>query len=75
MLAGAVKKPARPATDLARLAEMKCTRSVKPSSAHSPAPPGPWVPSECDSSTRIMLPCFSTTSIMSASGHTEPVVL
>src|SRR5665647_55499 len=33
MCAGAVKKPARPANALARLAVMKCTRSDKPSAA------------------------------------------
>ena len=75
MCAGAVKNPARPANAFAKLAVMKCTRSDRPSAAQRPAPPGPCVPSECDSSTKIMQSPCSATSTIFARGQRAPVVL
>jgi len=57
------------------LAVISGTRSDSPNSATRPAPRGPCVPSECDSSTTSTQPWSSATSTNSTNGHTEPVVL
>ncbi|MNT45674.1 hypothetical protein D3C72_1822710 [compost metagenome] len=69
-----VTKPARPAKALASDAVRKCTRSDSPSAGTSPPPDGPWVPSECDSSTTSTEPDASATATYSSSGATLPVV-
>ncbi|CSI93514.1 Uncharacterised protein [Vibrio cholerae] len=60
---------------MAKLAVIKCTSRVRPNSANKPAPLGPCVPKEWDSSTNKAQPNSLLILTSSASGAIVPKVL
>src|SRR5436190_888795 len=61
-----------PASDFENVPTMKSTSSSTPWASAQPRPVGPYVPSECASSTSRYAPCARHTSTMSRSGATSP---